>query len=221
MSGGASGAAVLRVQAGAARSAGSYAAGDRPVRRSGRRAGASAAILQPDRPSLDRSRAADPHAAGRLLLRHPLRAAAVRGGPPQPRLPLVLPAGAGRRRPGPLDLLEEPPRPLPRERPAAQAVRDGRRALHGRGPGRRRGLRRRRQPDRRRRQPPARRAGRRRAAAPRPSRAIDEYLAVLDDAAFGAATPVDAEVHLARRSGVPLDRAPRAGRPSTPMRTTT
>ena len=38
----------------------------------------------------------------------------MRGGPPQPRVPLVLPAGSGRRGPGPLDLLQEPPRTLPR-----------------------------------------------------------------------------------------------------------
>lgn len=46
------------------------------------------------RPSIDP--AADPHAAGRLLLRHPLGAAAVRGGPPEPGLSLVLPVGPGR-----------------------------------------------------------------------------------------------------------------------------
>ena len=43
-------------------------------------------------------------------------------------------------------------------------------------------------------------------------RAVEEYLAVLDDAAFGAATEVDAQVHLAGRSGGALDRRPwRAG----------
>ena len=41
----------------------------------------------------------------------------------------------------PLDLLEEPPWPLPRQRPAARAVRDDRRAVHGRGAGQRRRLR--------------------------------------------------------------------------------
>ena len=43
-------------------------------------------------------------------------------------------------------------------------------------------------------------------------RAVEEYLAVLDDAAFGAATEVDAQVHLTGRSGGALDRSPwRAG----------
>jgi hypothetical protein len=35
-----------------------------------------------------------------------------RGGPSEPRLPLVLPAGARRRSPRSLNLLEEPPRPV-------------------------------------------------------------------------------------------------------------
>ena len=56
--------------------------------------GATGAVLQRDGPALDRSRADDPHAAGRLLLRHPLGAAAVRGGAPESRLSLVLPARA-------------------------------------------------------------------------------------------------------------------------------
>jgi transposase len=44
------------------------------------------------------------------------------------------------------------------------------------------------------------------------SRAIDEYLAVLDHAAFGAATEVTPEVPLAGRSSGPLDQRPwRAG----------
>ena len=46
------------------------------------------------------------------------------------------------RRARPLHLLKEPTRPFPRLRPAARAVRDRGAALHGRGPGRRRGLRR-------------------------------------------------------------------------------
>ena len=116
---------------------------------------ASAALLQRDRAALDRSGADDPDADRRLLLRHPLGAAAVRGGASQPGLSLVLPARPGRRRSRPLDLLEEPPWPLPRQRSAAPAVRDDGRALHGGGPGRRRGLRRRRQPDQGRRQPAA------------------------------------------------------------------
>ena len=45
-----------------------------------------------------------------------------RRGPPQSGLPLVLPVGARRRGSRPFDLLEEPPRPVSRERPPAQAV---------------------------------------------------------------------------------------------------
>ena len=110
------------------------------------------------RPSIDPG-ADDPDADRRLLLRHPLGAAAVRGGPSQPGLPLVLPARARRRGARPLDLLEEPARPLPRQRSAAPAVRDRAAALHGRGPGRRRRLCGRCQPDQGRRQPAARRRG--------------------------------------------------------------
>ena len=47
-------------------------------------------------PALDRSGADDPDADRRLLLRHPLGAAAVRGGASEPRLSLVLPARAWR-----------------------------------------------------------------------------------------------------------------------------
>ena len=81
--------------------------------------GANWPVLQRHWPALDRSGADDPDADRRLLLRHPLGAAAVRRGPPQPCIPLVLPARAGRRRARPLDLLEDPPWPVPRERPAA------------------------------------------------------------------------------------------------------
>ena len=156
-----------------------------------------------------RSGADDPDADRRLLLRHPLGAAPLRGGPSEPGLSLVLPARA--RGPGarPLDLLQEPARPLPRERSAAARVRDSRAPLHGGRPGRRRGLRRRRQPDQGRCQPAARHRGRPMGLPPeQSSRAIEEYLAVLDDAAFGAATDGHAEVHLAGRSGGALDRCP-------------
>ena len=64
------------------------------------------------------------HADRRLLLRHPLRAAAVRGSPPEPRVPLVLPARPGRRGAGSLDVLQEPAWPFPRQRSAAARVRD-------------------------------------------------------------------------------------------------
>ena len=103
-------------------------------------------------PALDRSGADDPDADRRLLLRHPLGAAAVRGGASEPGLSLVLPARPGRRRAGPLDLLEEPAWPLPRQRSAARAVRDDGAPLHRGRAGRRRGLRGRRQPDQGRRQ---------------------------------------------------------------------
>src|SRR5215469_1728056 len=78
-----------------------------------RRAEAGAgAVLQCHRPTVDRSATDDPHADRGLLLWHPLGTAAVRGGPSEPRLPLVLPAGARRRSAGSLNLLEEPPRPV-------------------------------------------------------------------------------------------------------------
>ena len=57
----------------------------------------------------------------------------MRGGPSEPRLSLVLSARARRRGAGPLDLLEEPAWPLPRQRPPAAPVRDGRPALHREG----------------------------------------------------------------------------------------
>src|SRR5499427_2033233 len=60
------------------------------------------------RPTVDRSGTDDPHADRGLLFRHPLGTAAVRGGPSEPRLPLVLPTGARRRSTGSLNLLEEP-----------------------------------------------------------------------------------------------------------------
>ncbi len=101
--------------------------------------------------------------------------------------------GAG---PGPFDLLQEPARPLPRQRPAPPRLRGDGAPLHRGGAGRRRGLRGRRQPDR---------GGREQAALDRPQglgpgrridpdaapRAVREYLAVLDDAAFGAASQVE------------------------------
>ena len=88
-----------------------------------------------------------------------------------------------------------------------QRVRDGRAPLHGGRPGRRRRLCGRCQPDQGGRQPATRRRGRSNGSPPEAtSRAVDEYLAVLDDAAFGAATRGHAEVHLAGRSGGALDR---------------
>lgn len=104
-------------------------------------------VLQPDRATVGRSRADDPDAADRLLLRHPVGAAAVRGGSPQSRLPLVLPARPDRPGARPLDLLQEPTRPLPRVQPLPASLRDGGRTVHRRGAGRRRAVRRGRQPD--------------------------------------------------------------------------
>src|SRR5205814_9882556 len=96
-------------------------------------------FLQRHRPSFGRSGTDDPDADRRLLLWHPLGAAAVRRGPSEPRLPVVLSARARRLGARPFDLLEEPAWPFPRERPAAQGIRDDRAALYRRGPGRRRG----------------------------------------------------------------------------------
>ena len=173
--------------------------------------------LQRDGAALDRSGADDPDADHRLLHGHPLRAAAVRGGASQPGLSLVLPARARGRGARPLDLLQEPAWPVPRQRPAAPAVRDDGRALHGRRAGRRRGLRGRCQPDQGRCQPPALGARRARGCRPRrSSRAVREYLAVLDDAAFGAATPVTPKFIIDRRSCFALDRRQCAGAPSSP-----
>ena len=62
-------------------------------------------FLQPDGPAFDRSGADDPDADRRLLPRHPLGAAAVRGGSSQSGLSLVLPTGAGRQGSGPFDVL--------------------------------------------------------------------------------------------------------------------
>lgn len=69
------------------------------------------------------------------------------------------------RRAGPLHLLQEPARPLPRERSASPAVRAGAPPVHRRGLGGRRGLRRGRQPDQGRCEPSDVRARLRRAAA--------------------------------------------------------
>ena len=82
--------------------------------------------------------------------------------------------------------------------------------LHGRGPGRRRGLRGRRQPDQGRRQPPARRAGRARACRPRrraaPSTSIWRCSTMRPSA---AATPVAPKFISPADPGVALDRRQR------------
>ena len=71
-----------------------------------------ATVLQQDRKAIDRSRADDPDAHHRLLLRHTLGATPVRGGPPQSGVSVILPPGARRRSSRPLHLLEEPAWPL-------------------------------------------------------------------------------------------------------------
>src|SRR5215204_698110 len=98
------------------------------------------AVLQRDGPALGRSGVDDPDADPRLLLRHPLGAATLRRGPPEPRLSLVLPPWPRWSGAGPLDLLQEPARPLPGQRPPAAPVRDRARPVHRRGPGRWRGF---------------------------------------------------------------------------------
>src|SRR5215467_13055678 len=83
------------------------------------------------RPSVD----PDSHADRWLLLRHPLGAAAVRGGAPQPGVSLVLSARARRRSARSFDILEEPSWPFPRQRSAAAIVPDCTAAMHRRRPG--------------------------------------------------------------------------------------
>ncbi len=89
------GAFVLRLLLGGPCPRRSSAPADRWRPRSRRCSPAAHTVLQPHGPALGRSRSDDPDAAGRLLLRHPLRAAFVRRGPPQSGLSLVLPAGPG------------------------------------------------------------------------------------------------------------------------------
>src|SRR5438046_8395772 len=102
-----------------------FAAVNRSLRRTRRAAAGIGAVLQRDGSAIDRPGAADSHADRRLLLWYPLGAATVRGGAPQPGVSLVLWIGSRRRSARSLDLLEEPARPLPRQRFAATLVRDG------------------------------------------------------------------------------------------------
>ena len=92
------------------------------------------------RPSIDPGRRIRVR-RGRLLLRHPRRAAPLPGGAPEPGLPLILPARPDRRGARPFDLLDEPPRPVPRLRPVPPAVRGRAGAPHRRGSGGGRSLR--------------------------------------------------------------------------------
>src|SRR6516162_3031896 len=129
----------------------------------------------------------------------------VRRGPPQLGVSLVLPTGAGWCGAGPLDFLKEPAWPFPRERSAAQGIRDDRPALHGRGVGWRRGVRSRRQHDQGRCQPAARRAGQRVAS----SRDCEPRRAGVSDGSrrcrVRRGNAGRAEVRLARRPGRALD----------------
>src|SRR3984957_7865960 len=124
------GGAVLRLQPRAACSGQSPASQDRPVCRPFGGPDASGAVLQRDGSPFDRSRADDADADCWLLLWHSLGASAVRRGPPQFGVSLVLSVGARRRGSRSFDLFQEPPRPFARKRPPAQAVRDRGGALH-------------------------------------------------------------------------------------------
>lgn len=163
---------------------------DRPVRRSRRHSRAASAFLQRYGAPFDRSGAYDPDADHRLLRGHSLRAPALRRGSPQPGVSLVLPARPGRFGARSLDLLQERhgrfrDSDLLRrlfEDTVARCIADG---LDG-GEGF------------------AVYASMIRADANRqnstpgdeweppddPGHAVREYLAVLDEAAFGGATPV-------------------------------
>ena len=130
-----------------------------------------------------------------LLLRDPLGAAALRGGPPQPGVSVVLPARPDRSRSRPFDLLEEPARAVSRSdllrhvfeatvrRCIAEGLVGGERfavdaSLIQADANKQRSTPR----------------GEWDPAAIDPAqapRAVREYLAVLDDAAFGAASPVE------------------------------
>jgi hypothetical protein len=74
-------------------------------------------------PAFSRSRVDDPDADRGLLLWHPLATALVRGGSFEPRVSLVLSARSRRLGTGPLDLLEEPAWPFSREQSATSAFR--------------------------------------------------------------------------------------------------
>ena len=78
-----------------------------------------------------------------VLLRHPLRAEAVRGSRAASGLPMVLPARSRRQGARPFDVLGQSSWPLPRQRHLAPCVRGGGAGLHGCRPGQGRRLRRR------------------------------------------------------------------------------
>src|SRR6266480_1244880 len=80
---------VLRVFTRTACAGEALSAVDRSLRRTRRAAAGIGAVLQRDGSAIDRPGAADSHADRRLLLWHPLGAAIVRGGAPQPGVSLV------------------------------------------------------------------------------------------------------------------------------------
>src|SRR3989440_2229035 len=139
---------------------------------------------------LDRPGAADSHADRRLLLWHPLGAAIVRGGAPQPGVSLVLWIGSRRRSARSFDLLEEPPRRFRNsdllrrlfETVLQRCIDEG--LVGGEGFAVDASLI----------QADASDRTRIEGAAGLPpdavGRAVEEYIAVLDDAAFGAASEV-------------------------------
>src|SRR5262249_56981104 len=87
------------------------------------RAGPAArALLQPYRAFVDRSGVDGAHAAHRLQLWHSFGTAAVRRGPPESGLSLVLPFGTRGCGAGPLDVLKEPPWALSGERRISAAL---------------------------------------------------------------------------------------------------
>jgi hypothetical protein len=148
----------------------------RPLRRPRRHPPRSRPVLQHDRAPLDRPGVDDPHADRRVLLRHPLGAASLPGGASEPRVPLVLPPRSDWCRAGPFHLLEEPPRPVPGQRPVPASVRDRAgvdASLIKADANREDGI----EPERW-------------SPADHASRATTEYLATLDDASFGAVTSV-------------------------------
>jgi hypothetical protein len=102
-----------------------------------------------------------------------------------------LPAWPRQGRARPFDLLEKPSRPVSRERSSSAVVRNPRGALHGRGAvvgGEAFAVDRGNIVADARRQRGVAQAG---DLDPTSNRAVNEYLAVLDDAAFGGATPVE------------------------------
>src|SRR5262249_28991812 len=129
----------------------------------------------------------------RLLCRNSLRAAPLRRGPPQSGVQVVLPARARRRCPRSFHLLEEPAWPFPRERSLRRVFETGLQrcieegVVGGEGfavdaslikadANRKKGI-----------------EGKKGLPPEATGRAVQEYLAVLDDAAFGAATEVTPE----------------------------